>query len=244
MLDFIRKSQYFEWLDSYGALRAKHASSSEYNLKDIQDHYAISRLSNSEGARILEIGGADCRVLREFSATNECWNAEKFEGLAGGPSRRIETAGVRNVSTYLGEFNAELPEDYFDVVFSISVVEHVTDAQLTNFFRDIARVLRPGGTTFHAIDLYVFDQEHWADSAAGYSRRRLEQYLSVPEAVGGELVWMRSPAVTSAPGFSCSFATNADREMYRWNRAVPVLAPIRSIAQSVSLMAEWTRPAP
>lgn len=241
MLDFVRKEQYFQWVEAFEKLRGQHASASINNLKDIQDHYVISKLSTFDGAKILEIGGADCRVLRDFSNRNECWNAEKFEGKDGGPSRQIKTPGVNNVSAYLGDFDIALPTEYFDVVFSISVVEHVVDDKLHGFFNDIARVLKPGGLTFHAIDLYVFDRDDWSNPHALYSRKRMQRYLAVPELTDGQLQWVDQPGAGEDPSFSCAYATNADREMLRWNRVVPSLAPIRAISQSVSLIAELVR---
>ena len=241
MLDFIRKEQYFEWVKAYETMRSTYASANTYNLKDIQDHYAISRLAGLNNTRILEVGGSDCRVLRSFSSNNECWNAEKFEGLAGGPSRKIETDGVQNIPAYLGEFDKALPNSYFDVVFSVSVVEHVTDDKLTDFFLDIARVLKPGGLTFHAIDVYVFDEEHWSESPAQYTRQRLSQYAAIPKVTDGRLGLRHPSAIGDDPKFRCAYASNADREMLSWNKVVPDLAPMRKVAQSVSLMGEWVR---
>ena len=241
MLGFITKSEYFSWIDAFSGMRESYASASINNLKDIQDHYVISRLHSCEGLKILEIGGGDCRVLRSFSKANECWNAEKYEGLGLGPKRVITTPGVKNIFAYVGEFSGDLPSAFFDIVFSVSVVEHVVDEDLEAFFGDIARVLKPGGRTFHAIDMYVFDQNRWDEGSASYSRRRLQKYLSVPALSKNQLKFVEPPVVGDSPGFSCEYASNSDREMLAWNRVVPKLAPVRSIAQSVSLKAEWER---
>lgn len=241
MFDYIRKDQYFNWVEKFSDLRSAYASSTIYNLKDIQDHFALSQLASLSGAKILEIGGADCRVLRHVGVQNQCWNAEKYGGAAQGPKKQISVPGVRNIPVFLGEFSKDLPDAYFDAVFSISVVEHVQEKELQAFFRDIARVLKSGGRTFHAIDVYVFDVGRMDEPFAKYTRRRLESYLSVPSLTDGDLRFSQGPRADAAPVFSCEYASNADREMMAWNRVVPALTPVRAIAQSVSLMAEWRR---
>ncbi len=241
MFDYIRKQDYFLWIEQFSSIRSAYASASVNNLKDIQDHYVLNRLQSERGARILEVGGADCRVMRTFAEGNECWNAEKFDGRGAGPKKVIETPGVRNVLAYLGDFSSDLPADYFDIVFSVSVVEHIETDLLESFFRDIARVLKPGGRTFHAIDAYVFDRERFDEPHAAYTRRRLEAYLDVPRLTADALQLVESPRAPTDPGFSCEYATNADREMLAWNRVVPQLAPIRAIGQSCSLKCEWVR---
>lgn len=241
MFDIIRKKQYFKWIEEYASFRGEEFAEIENNLKDIQDHYIIDRLHALSGLRILEIGGADCRVLRNLAQDNECWNAEKFQGLGQGPRKRIETLGVQILDTYIGEFSPELQDGYFDLVFSISVVEHVEDALIPSFFHDIARVLKPGGRTVHAIDLYVCDASRWHEPFAQYSRRRLALYLDVPNITQGKLSFIEPPKIGINPGFSCEYASNADRQMRAWNLVVPRLASIRDVSQSVSLIAEWVR---
>ena len=241
MFDFIRKTEYFEWIDSFQNIRKTYSSASIHNLKDIQDHYILSRLNGNQGLRILEVGGADCRILRGFSRENECWNAEKFEGLGAGPRKVIKTPGVKNVFTYLGDFSTELPDDYFDIVFSISVVEHVETDKLADMFLDIARILKPGGKTFHAIDVYLFDPQKFSEPSAVYTSNRIKAYLDIPDMTEGTLKFIEPPLAVKEPGFSCEYASNSDREILAWNRAVPHLAPIRAIAQSCSLKCEWVR---
>lgn len=241
MFDFIKKAQYFSWVQQFIDLRSTYASASIHNLKDIQDHYILSKLAPCAGMRVLEIGGGDCRVLRYFSDSNECWNAEKFEGVGSGPKKKIEVPGIKIAPTYLGEFSDLLPNDYFDVVFSISVVEHVPDDACADFFNDISRILKPGGHTFHAIDAYLFDESDHDSTFAQYTKRRLRTYLNVPEITGGRLTFSIPPVTNESPRFSCAYATNSDREMLAWNRVVPSLASVRSCAQSASVIAEWIK---
>jgi SAM-dependent methyltransferase len=241
MFKYIKKAEYSRWVDEFMDSRKDFPSASIYNLKDVQDHFALHSLKGLKTNRLLEIGGADCRVLRNFAEDNECWNAEKFEGKSGGPSKFIETFGVNNVPVFLGEYSKSLEESYFDTVFSISVVEHVPSEKLKEFFRDIARILKPGGNTFHAIDVYLFDPVDLGHDWAAYTSKRLAEYLNVEEMTDGKLRLVTAPEITTSPVFSCAYASNADREMFKWNKAAPRLTEVRAFTQSCSLVAEWRR---
>lgn len=82
----------------------------------------------------------------------------KFQGEGGGPTDEQEVPGVRNISAYLGERSSELAPDSFDIIFSISVVEHVGGQEaLDAFHGDQLRILKPGGIFMHAIDIYLED---------------------------------------------------------------------------------------
>jgi cyclopropane fatty-acyl-phospholipid synthase-like methyltransferase len=54
----------------------------------------------------------------------------------------------------MGNNISELPENYFDLVYSISVIEHVPDDNLKSFFDESVRILKPGGIVSHSYDIY------------------------------------------------------------------------------------------
>lgn len=202
-------------------------------LKDIQDAFVLSALDGAKRLKILELGGGRSRVLPVLSRGNECWNVDKFEGEGGGPVRVSRPRNVRIVRDYMGNFNGEIPDDYFDYVISISAVEHIPGANFADAMRDCHRVLKPGGIMLHAIDVYLFDaldqHTHAAANAA-----RIKLYLSTPEFVRG-LSWLVEPEVDETLVARASFAANHCDELYAWNRSVPRLKEVREIAQSCSL---------
>ena len=51
----------------------------------------------------------------------------------------------------MGSFSMDLPGGYFDVLSSISVVEHVPLKDFENFFKDMAGIMKTGGTMYHAL---------------------------------------------------------------------------------------------
>ena len=141
----------------------------------------------------------------------------------------------------MGEFDNRIPDEYFDYVFSISVIEHIPVAKLSGLFRDCARVLNKTGLLLHAIDVYLFDESDWDLPYARNSRLRIDEYLKVNELTGIGLRFREPPVMDKNVSFSCSYATNPDSAMHLWNRVVPRLKDIRANAQVVSLKSEWIK---
>lgn len=140
-----------------------------------------------QGSRILEVGGGLSRILSHLKDDYECWNADKFEGVGNGPLAP-ETEDYRLVLDYVGNFNPELPDNYFDFVFSISALEHVPrdDRQFhKNVIDDINRVLKPGGYSLHALDFVingeVSRQNPFIEFSYDYSKS-LNAYVPAKEA--------------------------------------------------------------
>ena len=127
------------------------------DLKIYQDLLIFSYLKENlkKGSKILDLGGGDSRILKYFKNDYECWNIDKLEGVGNGP-KEINSDGFRLVNDYMGNFNKELQDNYFDLVFSISTLEHapIDDyAVYENIKNDINRVLKPGGYSVHCLDI-------------------------------------------------------------------------------------------
>lgn len=144
----------------------------ECDLKIYQDLFMLSFIKDNiaKGSKILDLGGGDSRMLRYFKDEHECWNIDKLEGVGNGPTD-IDTSGFRLVFDYMGNFNEELPNNYFDLVFSISTLEHIPlDDYETyeNIRKDIDRVLKPGGYSAHCIDVVWKDDFIWTNNIMPY----------------------------------------------------------------------------
>lgn len=126
------------------------------NLKMYQDLFIYTFIKDNikKGSKILDIGGGHSRILKYFKDDYECWNLDKFEGIGNGPTKS-EESDFEIIYDYIGNFNKDLPDDYFDLVFSISSLEHVPQDDVQNFeniVKDINRILKPGGYSVHCLD--------------------------------------------------------------------------------------------
>lgn len=134
-----------------------------YDLKDYQDAlvYTFIRDNMPHGSRLLEVGGGDSRVLRALADNYECWNLDPFDGGGNGLTRPVK-GNWKLVEDHIGDFSSKLYPDYFDLVFSISVFEHLSGvlADCQRVRLDIARVLRVGGWSLHAVDTKMIHGFH------------------------------------------------------------------------------------
>jgi len=131
------------------------------DLKVYQDLLVYSFITNNikPKARILEIGGGESRVIASLKENYECWNLDRLHGVGFGPTKLLETDGFRIVKDDIGNFTNELPDAYFDLVYSISTVEHFPKDEkvCALILADILRVLRPGGASIHCVDGLLFN---------------------------------------------------------------------------------------
>ena len=128
------------------------------NLKLYQDILVYNFIVDNlpPGSKLLEVGGGNSRIIEALKQQYEIWNVDKFEGVGNGPLQISNNLGYRLVSAYMGEFSPELPDNYFDCVFSLSTLEHVypeTEETFKNVCDDINRVLKAGGLSLHLFDV-------------------------------------------------------------------------------------------
>ncbi len=225
MIDFIKKSELWTALDA-GLLEQIQGKFS-FHLKTIQDLWLYSVIRAEQGQKIAEIGGGESRILPRLALNNDCYNIEKFEGANHGPQSESHIAGIKNIKTFVGEFSPELEENSFDILFSVSVVEHVLDDKFADFFNDCIRILKPGCYMVHAIDMYI------ADDPILFWCNRYEMYKNA--VTDNPLVEPLGPIRQGPLAFSCDIATNPDNIMYGWKTLSPNLDQLRQDAQSVSL---------
>lgn len=221
MLDVIDKKEYFDWWDRRIADRTNHS------LKGIQDAWIVSLFLSKKNLKIAEIGGGNSRVLNRLKQKNECWNIDKFEGFGGGPIEAQEMSNVKIVRSYLGEFDPSIPVSYFDIIFSISVIEHIPKSHMQHFFADCHRILKSGGVMAHAIDAYV------RDIPTPQRLKIIDEYIQAIESQGFE--WSVQPRIDKNLRFKSSFASNSDLTMAGWNHLAPTLRKTREESQSISL---------
>lgn len=201
MFDIVKKQEYFELLND------GFADQKDHTLKGIQDAWVWKHLHNVTGKKILEVGGGNSRILPRL-ANNDRWNVEKFEGVGNGPTAPKHIDGVNVVPAFMGEFHPELPQ--VDILFSISVVEHIPFEQYPAAFKDMARCLKPGGTMLHAVDLPL------SDTPLETAQKRIK--LLIEAVQENNLKWRNGPAISPDLTFKSDMASNSDLTMWIWSR--------------------------
>lgn len=229
MLRFVSKKDYWRVLDD--GIMEGVAPTSLWHLKDIQDAIAMSHMYNAKGLDIAEIGAGHSRLIEMLAKNNSCTAIDEYKGVGGGPKSQPEFGNVRFVDCMVGNSQGLIPEAGFDILFSISVVEHVPTPELPSFFDDCHRILRPGGIMIHMIDAYVEN-----DSAGNLDLwNRVSEYIRPLKS--GKFQAVGSIDLNSLDDlvFNTSFATNPDNVMRQWNKSAPTLVEKRARAQSCTI---------
>lgn len=226
MLRFVSKQEVFNALDAnlHTVLGWPLTS---VHLKTWQDLAVFQMIQKSAGLSIAEVGGGNSRLLHSLKGNNRCMNVDRFEGADGGPPKEIIIEGVRNVKAFMGEFTKEIPDESLDLLYSISVVEHVPEAALDAFMDDSLRVLKPGGMAIHAIDMYI------GTEPSAWSQARLDHYkrwITDPRIVPIETKFVENAI------FHSSMASNPDLTMWSWSKSIPSMRAMREVSQSTSLL--------
>ena len=135
------------------------------DLKVYQDALIYTFILDNipEGSKLLEIGGGESRIINALKDKYEIWNLDKLEGVGFGPKELIVANGFKLVQDYIGNFSPNLPDSSFDLVFSVSTIEHIPKDQETieNAITDIMRLLKPGGYSLHCIDALLYGDHYF-----------------------------------------------------------------------------------
>jgi hypothetical protein len=118
-----------------------------------------------KGEKIAEVGGAYSR-LPEYLAESygtESWIIDDFGAYSnetamwarwGNPDDWIRGhPTVRYCRHPLGFNRTEIPDAYFDCVFSVSTLEHIAPNLWPSVIKDMLRITKVGGRQLHSIDI-------------------------------------------------------------------------------------------
>ena len=124
--------------------------------------FCAAKIAALKTERILEIGAGWNRDFDDhFGSKLEYWMVDDASEI-GGDKEALKNLNVpcstdKNthfVRGLVGSYLPELPDNYFDIVFSISVMEHIPPLEKKNFTRDMFRIVKPGGWIAHSIDFW------------------------------------------------------------------------------------------
>lgn len=234
MLRLVTKEEFWAGIDA-GLLHVPDWSN--LSIKQTQDAVLLSHLSAAEGLDIFEVGGGNSRTLPVLCRHNRGVNVDPVEGSGHGPIG-IDQGAVpwRHVFRKVGETADVLPDESADIIYSISVLEHVIfDGDIASAVSDMVRLLRPGGSMIHLVDAYVADQGQ-ENSFALKIARALRNALSHPSLEpAGEV--LRDEEIY----FKGEYATNPDYIMHHWNKSAPQWRALRARAQACSFIMKATK---
>ncbi len=136
----------------------------DFSIKGFDRPWLVSSHAWQKGERVLDVGAAYSNIPMYLQQTYGCemWVADDF-GLKSNesfwtrdrsPHEHIAAhPKVKFVIERLGDADSSLPENYFDVIYSLSALEHVPGGSTPAAWSHMERLLKPGGEMIHAIDM-------------------------------------------------------------------------------------------
>lgn len=206
----------------------------ETRLKYFQDAAAMAEIAafarreGGDRVSVADVGGDQSRLIPLLRGTRhtfdfsiiDTWSESVGNGTLVEPDVGDD---VTLLDCLLGTDACKevVPDASFDVVTSISVVEHVPVDQLEPFFADCERICKPGGLVLHHVDIHLSDSP---DSTRGAAY--LETFGKVfgpPERDVDD--W----------AFRAGYVSNPDDIMFRWGQRADNMA-YRASRQAVDLV--------
>lgn len=128
---------------------------------DVYQRRAMDRLTRNvdlHGSRVLDVGTGVGRWARWYANRGSI----DVVGIDMDPARLKQARGLGGPVTYLEMRidRLDFPSASFDVVNSVTVLQHVEDSIKRDAIAELARVLKPGGKAV------VFEETHTADDAS------------------------------------------------------------------------------
>jgi SAM-dependent methyltransferase len=135
------------------------ASSSERQaLKPTGHAMVLDYIERQKPSCILEVGhGSQSPTFDVIHDRHECWGLDAYDQDRTVPTAALDRFRTRYPTTtfrngYLGS-GVDLPDNHFDMAFTVSVIEHLPVDQRLAFHQEMFRVLKPGGVQLHSYDV-------------------------------------------------------------------------------------------
>ena len=111
-------------------------------------------------ACLLEIGAGEPLVAAALADLDyNVTVVDPYDGSGGGPTAYEQfVQSYPRVRIIQEEFRpglVELTNQSFDGIYSVSVLEHISEPFLETLFKAVSRHLRPGGWSFHSVDCVI-----------------------------------------------------------------------------------------
>jgi hypothetical protein len=198
-----------------------------WHIRQIQDTMVLKYIGDRVGASILEVGNGASRTLPWLSIANTCINVDELRSKDGEPTKGTDAQNVDHIYAKVGETQDVILAESQDIVYSVSVLEHIPLEALPTFYADISRMLRSGGQMIHLIDCYL--RASGEDNSFEVARR--QGYMGAFDIPGLQAFDDDEILPASEVGFHPTMASNPDRIMNDWNHIVPHERPNRLVSQ-------------
>lgn len=182
-----------------------------WGLKGFSYGYVIEniRMLHKESLCMLDVGGGYSRLgaLLSKKHNGECWVVDDFGVESGEESvwtRNIDREKLREVNRNikyvyerLGEIEkSSLPKNYFDVIYSVSALEHIPMSCIASVFDHMAALLKPDGVMIYTVDLdqnssYMWKQfllDYFSESSSSIEKIGYIEGMNDPDIVNDILV--------------------------------------------------------
>lgn len=156
-------------VDDWFALTLKYREFQKVSntvLKDYGYMAIMDYLDQSSAVNILEFGhGFNSTIFERYGASRNVWGVDDYQNLWYFPDtpdkwEKQFDEQVRSKApecTYrrglLGSSDIDLPENYFDVICSVSVLEEMSIESAAEIIRHSAKLLKPGGVLIGTHDI-------------------------------------------------------------------------------------------
>ncbi|HEX3359341.1 MAG TPA: methyltransferase domain-containing protein [Tepidisphaeraceae bacterium] len=195
---------------SYATVREFHRFADDYpevtklneDLKSFQRPWCVDRLLKAfpNGGRILEIGADKCDLIPFLRAHNfEVWIIDVYDHFGGGTGTYdtvIQKFPDLPITRAFLHEDRSLPANHFDAVYSCSVIEHIPLEHIEGTVRQIERVLKPGGSSIHAIDCTlagIMQNQPWTQTFIQSHHRPCDMSKLGPQALADLDTYYLSP---------------------------------------------------
>ena len=130
------------------------------DLKDFQRPWVVKKVLESYSTgKILEIGADRCELADYLSKKGfEVWVIDPYDSFGGGVAKFEEVKGrFPKLNIHQGFFheNKLLPKNFFDCIYSCSVLEHAPVEYIKPTIERTFDCLKTGGLSIHAVDFTV-----------------------------------------------------------------------------------------
>lgn len=210
----LRGERYLGKLDAGIRFRGPFAWQENSSTRAFEFPWVYEQIAAAGGPRdVLEIGGGVAGLQYVLAAeghrvTNVDPGVTPPEAVRTGTDFSIDAGWHERLSkvfdapvTLISKTiaTAGLPDDSFDVVLSVSAVEHFTDESFEELYAHLARVLRPSGLAVFTADLFL-DLEPFTTRTSNRFGRNVD-VSNLLERCGLELVTGRRDQLYGFPEF-------------------------------------------